>query len=116
VKISDLFEDEEQPAKEDKSLRATIKHAGFSTDTSFERRNGKKYKVKEYSKEVTIEPYNLVLKYTVNPDTESWNYVIVNSDTGKTIDVAGGEDETSMIKSIKKKKKILPSWIEEYLD
>jgi hypothetical protein len=112
VKIKDLFEDSEK--KED-SLHSVIKDEEFSTDSSFEKKNGKRYKVVEYSKELTIEPYNIVLKYKVNPETESWNYVVINADNGKAVDMTSGEDTSSLIKSIKKKKKILPSWIEKYL-
>lgn len=112
MKIKELFEE----AKKEESLHSIIKSAEFSTDSSFEKKNGKRYKVIEYSKEINIEPYNIVLKYTVNPETESWNYVVINADNGKTVDMSSGEDESSLIKSIKKKKKILPSWIEKYLD
>lgn len=114
MKISELFEADKKEDKHE-TLASVAKDADFSANRSSIKKNGKNYKTVEYSKEVFIDPYDLVLRYTVNQETESWSYAVHNAGNGRTIDLDSGEDHTSLIKSMEKKKKILPSWIEQYL-
>jgi hypothetical protein len=113
MKISELFEGEDEDKNE--TLSSVVKDAEFSVDIGSAKKNGKRYRTVEYSKEVFIDPYDLVLRYTANPETESWSYAIHNASNGRVVDMGSGEDYSSLMKSIKKKKKILPSWIEKYL-
>lgn len=52
--------------------------------------------------------------YTVNEKTSAWSFS-VGIPGGKDVEFATGEDEESLVKHMKRKKKIKPSAIEEYL-
>ena len=62
--------------------------------------------------------YKLTLQYIINPKTGGWSLraCYAGQSESDMAEVATGEDPTSLIKSLRKKRKITPSAIEEYLN
>lgn len=114
MKVAELFEDEEL-AKEEKSVEDHALEQDFEKKSKRMEFSGSRIMVDVYSKVETYGGVNVALQYLVNRKTDAWTFSIAQEDGEDFTEIKTGEDSTSMIKHLKKKKKVTPHQIAEYL-
>jgi hypothetical protein len=107
MKVYELFE------QADESFLDIAKHLGYKKINSSKMAGGKSYDVVFLTDAKTIGPYSLNFQYEINPETNAWTFS-VSSDADNTVELDSGEDEESLVKHLKKKRKLSQHNLEKY--
>lgn len=111
MKIKDLFE------KEDKdTLADVIKDQEFTRSKSRITSDGKRLEVEVLTKQQRFDDREETVEFTyiINPTTKAWSFR-AGLPGGEDVEFATGEDESTLIKHLKRKNKLKASAIDDYL-
>lgn len=111
MKLSELFESTDEVI----DVEQLAKAADFKCKSSSKTISGKKYAVFELTKDVILGELAVQFLYVVNKETQGWVFSAGLQDKKERIEFSDGEDLTSLKKHLKKKKKLTPHQIKEYL-
>ena len=76
-----------------------LKSAEFKRHIDFVKINDSRFKVEKFKKQ---QEDGKVFQYTINPETRSWQFSVADDSDSRFIDEDGGEDDSSLIKHLKK--------------
>lgn len=110
MKLQELHE-----AKDD-SLLDTIEKQEFKKSNGTITADGKRVKVVFLTKQEYFDSHDATVEFTyiINPATHAWSFR-AGLPGGEDVEFANGEDESTLLKHLKRKTKIKPSAIDEYL-
>lgn len=111
MKLHELHE-----AKNDDSLLDTIEKQEFKKSNGTITADGKRVKVVFLTKQEYFDSHDATVEFTyiINPTTHAWSFR-AGLPGGEDVEFANGEDESTLLKHLKRKTKIKPSAIDDYL-
>jgi hypothetical protein len=106
--------EDETPTKD---VGSVAKEEGFKKGTDMMFAFGKTRKVTTLTKDETLDGLKLTLQYVINPETGSWSFraCLKGQTEEDMVEFATGEDPSSLIAHLEKKKKITATAAVEYL-
>jgi hypothetical protein len=105
MKVKELFDD---------TLKSVADNEDYEITNSSKLISGKRYPVILFTKIDTFFSEELEIQYLVNPGTGAWSFSAGFPSEKERIEFHTGEDDTSLIKHMKKKKKLTANQVDEY--
>lgn len=98
-----------------KDIEKIASEQGFTIFTKKVTISSKRKDVTLLTKDETVDGTPIVLHYEINPETSAWVFRASRSDQDDFVDFHDGEDFSSLIHHLKRKKKLTSSQIADYL-
>ena len=112
-------EDEDETGEtEEEDVGSVSQAQGFKKSSKEMYAFGKTRKVTLLTKNEDLGGLKLTLQYVINPETGAWSLraCLAGQSEADMVEFDTGEDPTSLVKSLKKKRKITPHQAVEYLN
>ena len=111
-------EDSEDEEESGEDVGSVAEEEGFEKGTKEAYMAGKTRKVTTLTKNEELGGLDITLQYIINPQTGAWSLraCLAGQSEEDMVEFHTGEDPSSLIKSLKKKKKITPHQAVEYLN
>ena len=105
MKLQDLFESSDD-------WRKSAKKMGYASKLEVRKLSGKSRDVIVLSKIKEVFDNQITYEYVVNPETQAWSFIVKNDKN--EMEIASGEDESSLSKHLEKKSKLSKHNFEKY--
>lgn len=107
--LRELYEEDENPGD-------VAEAEGFEKSTDRTLVSGSYKRITYLTKEEKLGGLNVELQYVINPETGSWIFKAGLAENKSRTEFASGEDVSSLIKHLKKKKKISTQQAVDYFN
>ena len=112
MKLSELYESSDTKA-DSISIYDYAEHMGYSKASGTKKINGERFKVILLKKEADFGDLTLEFEYIINPETEAWTFE-VSKPNEDGFEFGSGEDDSTLIKHLKKKQKLTDNNLQKY--
>jgi hypothetical protein len=111
MKVAELLYEDEETI----DIKSIADEHGFSISSEKLFLAGKKREVTVLSGEQTIDGVDISMRYLINPETSAWSFQACPAGQDNFIEMHTGEDTSTLVKHLKKKKKLTPHQVAEYM-
>lgn len=114
----DAVEGEPEKESEPQDVGSVSQTQGFKKSSSEMYAFGKTRKVTLLTKNDNLGGIKLTLQYVINPETGAWSFkaCLAGQTEADMVEFDSGEDPSSLVKSLQKKRKITPHQAVEFLN